>query len=164
LLMKEFRLPPGTEREMPAQILEIPFFATLPSRILRELIRFCTILECEPGDCLIREGEEDDALLFLLNGEIQIEKDGMQLAGVWKKGELLGEISHLRGTPRSATLIAHGKVQCLKVGPEFLEHISEADQHAYHAALYRFLARVLADRLDVTSRKLVHLEQKVAVG
>jgi CRP-like cAMP-binding protein len=162
--MKEFRLPPHANRELPHLVLEIPFFATLPSRILRELMRFCTILDCDPGDCIIREGAGDDSLLFLLNGEVQIEKDGTILGGAWKKGELMGEISHLRGTPRSATLLAHGKVQCLRVRPEFLEHLPESDQHEYHASLYRFLARVLADRLDVTSRKLVHLEHKMAAG
>ncbi|MEM7147029.1 MAG: cyclic nucleotide-binding domain-containing protein [Verrucomicrobiota bacterium] len=158
--MKEFRLPPGTELEVPAQILEVPFFATLSSRIVRALIRSCTVVECEPGDYLIREGTRDDSLLFLLSGELQIEKDGKQLAGAWKKGEMLGEISYLRGTPRSATLIAHGRVQCLRLGPGFLEQLSEADQHAYHAALYRFLAGVLADRLEVTSRKLVRMEER----
>ncbi|MEM8955049.1 MAG: cyclic nucleotide-binding domain-containing protein [Verrucomicrobiota bacterium] len=162
--MKEFRLPPGTEREVPSQIMNIPFFATLPSRILRELIRSCTVVDCDPGDCVIREGAEDDSLLFLLSGEIQIEKDGQQLAGAWRKGEMLGEIAHLRGTPRSATLVAHGRVQCLRVGPQFLDHLSEVDQHAYHSALYRFLAGVLADRLEVTSRRLVRLEEREAVG
>ncbi len=101
----------------------MPFFANLNSRILGELIRFCTIVECEAGECLIRQGEQDNSLMFLLDGEFHIEKDGEFVAGAWKKGELLGEISYLRKTPRSATLIANTSLQCLKVHPEFLDHL-----------------------------------------
>lgn len=160
--MKEFRLPASASQEFPPQLLDVPFFSTLPKRILSELVRFCTILECEAGECLIRQGEKDKSLIFLLNGEVQIEKDGELLAGAWRRGALLGEISHLKGTPRSATLIAQCSVQCLKVSPEFLNHLPENERNAYHAALFRHLAHVLADRLEVTSRRLVHLEKKIS--
>jgi CRP-like cAMP-binding protein len=162
--MREYRLPVSASQDFPPQVLGVPFFSTLQSRILSELIRFCTIIECEAGECVIKQGDEDQSLIFLLNGEVQIEKDGELVAGAWKKGELLGELSHLRGTSRSATLIAQGSVQCLKVESEFLDHLPESEQHAYHAALYRHLARVLADRLDTSSRRIVHLEKKVAAG
>ena len=160
--MKEFRLPASASQDFPPQVLDVPFFAKLPARILGELIRFCTILECDAGDCVIRQGDEDNSLMFLLNGELQIEKDGRLLAGVWKKGELLGELAHLRGTTRSATLVAQCSVQCLKVRSEFLEHLPELDQHIYHAVLYRHLAQILADRLETSSRRLVHLENQLA--
>ncbi|MGI9241051.1 MAG: Crp/Fnr family transcriptional regulator [Verrucomicrobiales bacterium] len=160
--MKEFRLPASASQDFPPQILEVPFFANLNSRVLGELIRFCTIVECEAGECVIRQGELDNSLMFLLNGEIQIEKDGKLVAGAWKKGELLGEISHLRKTPRSATLVASSSLQCLKVRPEFLDHLPTNERDAYHAALYRHVAHVLADRLELTSRRLAHLEQKFA--
>jgi len=160
--MKEFRLPTSASQDFPPQIVGIPFFASLNSRILGELIRFCTIVECEAGECLMRQGELDNSLMFLLDGEIHIEKDGELVAGAWKKGELLGEISHLRKTPRSATLIANTSLQCLKVHPEFLDHLPTSERDAYQAALYRHLAHVLADRLELTSRRLVHLEGKLA--
>ena len=160
--MREYRLPQSASHEFPPQIAEVAFFTTLPSRILGELLRFCTILECDAGDYVIRQGDEDRSLMFLLNGELQIEKDGELLAGAWKKGELLGELSHLRGTARSASLVAQCSVQCLKVSPEFLDHLPEVDQHAYKAALFRHLARVLADRLEMSSRRIVYLEKKLA--
>jgi hypothetical protein len=53
-------------------------------------------------------------------------------------------------------------VQCLKVRPEFLDHLPEIDQHVYHTALYRHLARVLADRLELSTRRIVLLEKRVA--
>jgi CRP-like cAMP-binding protein len=162
--MREYRLPESASQEFPPQVLNVAFFTTLPSRILGELLRFCTILECDAGEFVIRQGEEDRSLIFLLNGEVQIEKDGELVAGMWKKGELLGELSHLRGTTRSASLVAQCSVQCLKVSPEFLDHLPEVDQHAYQAALYRHLARVLADRLEISSRRIVHLEKKLAAG
>ena len=162
--MREYRLPESASQDFPPQVLEVPFFTGLSSRSLGELLRFCTILECEAGEFIIRQGEEDRSLVFLLSGEVQIEKDGELVAGVWKKGELLGELSHLRGTARSATILAQCSVRCLKVSQEFLEHLPEADRHAYHAALYRHLARVLADRLETSSRRIVHLEKKLAAG
>jgi CRP-like cAMP-binding protein len=160
--MKEFRLPAGASQDFPPQILDVPFFANLSARTLGELIRFCTVIECEAGECLIREGEQDSSLIFLLSGELLVEKAGQLVAGAWKKGELLGEISHLRKTPRSATLIAQCSLQCLKVRPEFLDHLPPSERDAYHAALYRHLAHVLADRLELTSRRLAHLESKLA--
>jgi CRP-like cAMP-binding protein len=159
--MKEYRLQSSTG-EVPRPMADIPFFAGVSSETLQEIVRHTNILDCEPGDHLVEEGSHDNSLLFLLKGQVCVEKEGTIIAATSGSGELLGEIALLKDGTRSATLVAESHVYCLKVDQQFLDNLSDTDRTAYYAGMYRFLAELLAKRLDTTSQKLARAEQLLA--
>jgi len=156
--MKEYRpsIQPGS---VPAPVSEIPFFQSLSTGTVQHILDHTTILDCEPGEHIVEEGEQDQSLLFLLKGKVRVVKDGTVIGATWDSGTMLGEIALLKDGVRSATLVAETHVYCLRVEAGFLDDLSDLERNAYYASLYCFLAKLLADRLDETSMKLAKVEQ-----
>ncbi len=74
------------------------------------LSKFMAVYRAEPGQTIIREGDHDDYMLFILQGRISIvktdgngERRAMTSVG---PGATLGEMSMIDGEPRFATCIA----------------------------------------------------------
>lgn len=63
---------------------------------------------------------------------------------------------------RAASVIAGGRALCLAVDQKFLQdmHPREEDP-AFHAALFEFVARLVAKKLDATSRRLAEVEKEL---
>ncbi len=70
----------------------------------------------ENGDLLIKEGNTDTNFYQLMQGRLDIIKNGVQISEISQPGEYFGEMSALLGTPRNATIISKGK-SVVKVFP-----------------------------------------------
>ncbi|SDH69932.1 cyclic nucleotide-binding domain-containing protein [Roseospirillum parvum] len=105
------------------------------------------------GEVICREGEESTSAFVILDGQVDLFKDGavgpVRLATLGK-GDLLGEVGTLDNGPRSATAVAVGDVR-LKVIPRevFLKQIQNDPDTAL-----KIMAR-MARRLRHTSDLLV---------
>lgn len=159
--MKEYPLNyrPGT---VPTPIAEVPFFKTLEPETVEQMLANTTILDCEPGDIVIEEGCDEQDLLVLLKGRVRVQKDGSVIGAASDSGELFGEIALLKEGQRTATIIAETHVYCLKVKRNFLDELNAEALNAYYAAMYRFLAELLARRFDTASEKLASAEKMIA--
>jgi signal-transduction protein with cAMP-binding, CBS, and nucleotidyltransferase domain len=159
--MKEYPLNyrPGT---VPTPIAEVPFFKTLEPETVEQMLANTTILDCEPGDIVIEEGCDEQDLLVLLKGRVRVQKDGSVIGAASESGELFGEIALLKEGQRTATIIAETHVYCLKVKRNFLDELNAEALNAYYAAMYRFLAELLARRFDTASEKLASAEKMIA--
>lgn len=159
--MKEYPLNyrPGT---VPTPIAEVPFFKTLAPETVEQMLANTTILDCEPGDIVIEEGCDEQDLLVLLKGRVRVQKDGSVIGAASESGELFGEIALLKEGQRTATIIAETHVYCLKVKRNFLDELNAEALNAYYAAMYRFLAELLAQRFDTASEKLASAEKMIA--
>lgn len=89
----------------------IPFFNEVlrsePSQFDR-LMELCELLEADPGDTVIREGDSDSCLYFLLRGQLAVMagnggSNGQPLNYI-SPGEVFGTLAMIRGTPRTATI------------------------------------------------------------
>lgn len=156
--MREYPLGLETSN-VPEAIAAIPFFRDLPVDLTEEILMNTTIMDCEPREVIIQEGAKDEAILFLLKGQVLVEKEGTIIGATHEKGTMLGELSLLRKGQRTATLVAATHVYCLKMKSDFLERLSPKETNAYWAALYRFVAELLAQRLEAMTLKLARAEQ-----
>jgi CRP/FNR family transcriptional regulator, cyclic AMP receptor protein len=73
----------------------------------QELFRFTSIRSFRPGDALIRHGEPDRTLYFVLRGQLEVivrSGDGLSMGRVALvgAGSVLGELAFFDGGPRSA--------------------------------------------------------------
>jgi CRP-like cAMP-binding protein len=98
------------------------------------------------GDVLIREGEQTDALVFLLDGDFVASSRVLGPFARIGVGEIVGEVSLVDSAPPSATITASGEGLALFLNKEELMQKLAAD-NGFGSRFYRALAVFLADRL-----------------
>jgi CRP/FNR family cyclic AMP-dependent transcriptional regulator len=82
-----------------------PLFEGLSRKELRELAKGVEDLEVEAATVLCREGRRGSEFFVIVEGEVEITRDGKRLASLGP-GDFFGEISILENVPRTATVTA----------------------------------------------------------
>ena len=126
---------------------------------------YMTITKLEPQTVVFEANRietESDYMLLVLDGEVLIETlssgDSTVVVNVLGAGHLIGEMSVLDGTPRSATCTAQTEVQVAKMTRCNLERLIE--EHPTIAARFLMaIAKRLADRVRLGNHKLLMLSQ-----
>jgi serine/threonine protein kinase len=101
----------------------------------------------EKEQVLFYEDDQSRDCYLLLSGSVDVLKAGRRIATISKPGSFLGEMSPLRGEPRSATVLAAEQTVLLVI-PEAKFH----EFFSRHAPLAMELARSLAERLEHTNQ------------
>ena len=86
------------------------FFSDFTRDNIQKMTAFMQVYQAEPGEMIIREGDVDDYMLFIIEGRVNIvktdshgERRPMTIVG---PGSILGEMSMIDGEPRFASCIA----------------------------------------------------------
>ncbi len=86
------------------------FFAEFSQEDIADLAGYMDVYRAQPGQMIIREGDEGDFMMLIVDGEVDIlkksyraEQQHMTSAGA---GMTLGEMSMIDGEPRFATCMA----------------------------------------------------------
>lgn len=87
-------------------------------------------VEYKPGDFILREGANCDALIIVKSGQIEVFKNGRNNVriplGLVQSGEYLGEMALITDRPHSANAVALTKTVCLKIPYSAIEeHLKE---------------------------------------
>jgi hypothetical protein len=104
-------------------------------------------VECQAGDCVIRQGEDSDFLYYVAEGEYRVLVDGKHVANLSPADVLMGEMSFLLEETRSATVIANTPGRLIKITKEDFVNIIK---HQPYYGL--FLSKLIAKRLHRLSR------------
>lgn len=114
------------------------------------------------GEALLRQGDGGDHVLVLEHGTAKVvayTRLGTQaLLGLRGPGDLLGELRYLRGTPRSASVVADGPVHALVVDFAALEGLIRR-----YPSVLDTIARCVADRLVWADRRRADFSLPVLV-
>ena len=138
---------------------------TLSLEDAKTVAGYMTVSQLEPQMVVFQANQADaasDYMLLVLEGEILIETlssgDSAVVVNVLGRGHLVGEMSLLDGTPRSATCTAQTDGEVARLTRNHLEKIIE--EHPVIAArLLMAIAKRLADRVRLGNHKLLMLSQ-----
>jgi CRP-like cAMP-binding protein len=125
----------------------------------RELFRFTSTRRVTAGDALIRRGEPDRTLYFVLRGDLEVvvhSGDGMSMGPLTRigAGSVLGEQSFFDGNPRSASVWAADDCEVAAMTPEQYSAFEEARPALARELLFA-LGRILAIRLRRTTARVI---------
>jgi len=97
------------------------------------------------GDTIMREGEPNDRIHFILDGSVEVLKDGVQLACLGE-GDTFGEMEFLDVMPAAATVRALCPATVATISNHALHELSKSSMRAF-AMVVMNLARDLSRRL-----------------
>lgn len=138
------------------KLLSIPPLKNFETKSLRQLLRLSKIREYSHGELIIKEGDMDPWLFFLLSGKIRVEKEKVEIGIFDKIGEIFGEMRILDGLGRSASVYAEGKIVCLAVDTSATNRLGSEDEKAnFLLLLYRMFAEYVSARLRLTNDELI---------
>ncbi|QIK66303.1 MFS transporter [Nocardioides sp. HDW12B] len=123
---------------------DMRMFGGLPPPALESVAMAMERRTLAPDEVLIREGDPGDAYYVIADGALHIERGGRSL-GLRHRGDGVGEIALLTGTPRTATVSAHGAATVYELGRQpFLAAVSG---HPGTTGLHPVAATILDERL-----------------
>jgi phosphoserine phosphatase RsbU/P len=116
----------------PSLVIEIarnlPVFAGLPQQACVELIQSGTLMEFDEEQLLVRQAEQSDYALVLVNGTVEVfveSKYGSVVLASLEAPALVGEIGVFTNVSRTASIRAKTKVQAVRLGVDNLHHFGQ---------------------------------------
>ncbi len=123
-----------------------PVFSGLSESELQAVLASSHVIECAPGDYLIRRGQTARTVFVVLSGTLEVREAERVVASA-SEGEVLGEVAFLLSTPRISDVRATGagaRVLCLS--EKSLRGLMDSSSRAA-ALLLLNLSRALALKL-----------------
>lgn len=157
--MKESKFLKDTMQNI-EKLLTIPMMKEFETKSLGNILRQSKVRQYEDGEVIIKEGDAEPWLYFLLSGEVQVDKEGETLATLKRKGDVFGEMGMLTDSYRSASAKAIGETICLVTDSSQINDFSPNDKLAFCCILYRVLAEVVTERLKKSSEEIVRLKKE----
>lgn len=148
------------------QLMTISTLKNFETGDLKKLLRLSKIREYKAGEPIILESDRDPWLYFLLKGRVRIDKGGVTIATIDKKGEIFGEMRIVDGRRRSASVFADAETVCLAVDTSAGSRIStdqgDKDERLdFLLLLYRIFAEYMSIRLRATNRELISTKEQL---
>jgi len=129
-------------------VKNIPFFHNFTRRQVEVLLSSARIFDAPKGKEIINEGNIDNSFFIVLSGRCKVRKNERDIAFI-ESGECFGEMAHLAGQPRTASIITESACLFIEFSAILMEKLPESIQLLF----YKNFARTLADRLGKTSKK-----------
>jgi CRP-like cAMP-binding protein len=144
------------------KLMAIPALKSFETENLGKLLRLSKIREYEDGEEIIKEGDLDPWIYFLLSGEATVQKDGESITMFGEMGSLFGEMSVIDNQSRSASVVAKGKTVCLAVDTTASYRLTSEDEAAnFLLLLYSMFAEFISGRLRLTNEELIKAKKEI---
>ncbi len=141
---------------------KIPLFAKIEPSKLKLLAFTSQRLTFNAGDSLFKQGDAGDALYVIMEGDADVLVDtpgGQITVATMGTNDFVGDIAVLCDVPRTATVTATSKLVTMRITKDlFFQLVCQFPQIAIE------IMRVLAQRLDVTTRQLQDAVAKSSGG
>ncbi len=144
--------------EILEHINEFRLFSEFPKELLDALLSMGKVEKFKMGTTILKEGQKNTKLYFLLSGSLSVEVGNKQVSFLRRKGDVFGEMSIIADKPCAASVIAHDDVEALAMEANILSSDIENKSAKAQAALYRIYSLLLCDKLKITNDKAKEYE------
>nr|WP_321255876.1 cyclic nucleotide-binding domain-containing protein [uncultured Pseudodesulfovibrio sp.] len=158
--MKEIPFDPN-DKETLTRLRQMPVFGAMAEDRLPKVLGMATLRRYERDETIIREGDTDQAVYFLIMGSCTVAIEGVKVNSINKIGDLFGEMGIIDQKPRSATVRAEKPVLCLVLDSNFMERLEGVDKLAAEALFYRIFSEMLSARIRDANGRILYLEEKL---
>ena len=91
--------------ELQTRLAEVPLFARCAPGDVTVVAQRCEVQTVSPGAQLTRQGEPGDEFFVLLDGKVEVRRDGVTISQL-ASGDHFGELALLDPAPRNADVVA----------------------------------------------------------
>ena len=130
--------------ERVALLQAVDIFAETPAHILASVARIVEEVELLPGEQFIQEGNTDDCLYIVIEGEVRVHHDEHTLL-ILGPGKTVGELALLDPEPRSASVTAVDDVLLFRIFKEPFDEVM-ADRPEIAQGIIRTLTRRIREQ------------------
>jgi CRP-like cAMP-binding protein len=148
------------------RLMAIPALRNFETKSLGRILKLSKVREYDDGELIIREGDSDPWMYFLLAGKIRVTKQGQEIGCFERLGEIFGEMRIVDSRQRSATVASVGHTVCLAVdtsAKRFTPNTPEEEKLDFLVLLYRIFAEFMAVRLRVTNEELIAAKKTITL-
>jgi Ni/Fe-hydrogenase subunit HybB-like protein len=152
---------PATANDLEQLASHLPEFRAVPTEVQKGILATSTIIDADPGDALLRQGEIETHAFFILKGRVVVQREENGRFRITRSvgpGEQFGESSALAATARTGTAIVEEPAQVLRLSAESLRKIIKTPQ------LSKVVRVRMSERLMITDRALMILRGIVQVS
>jgi diguanylate cyclase (GGDEF)-like protein/PAS domain S-box-containing protein len=136
-----------------------PYFRTMKEAVLRHVLAAGVYLEVPAETALIRDGELDDDIYFLLEGAVGVFSDGKRVLTLGHAGDVIGEFAVVSTQPRSADVRTDSAARLVRVSSAVVKQ-PETDPAAALEFLNAF-GHIMAAKLRETTQRAKLYEEAV---
>ncbi len=139
----------------------LPEMSSVPMETRRRVLAMAEVLEAQPGDVFLHQGETENRAFFILHGSVVVktqEGGRFRITRTAGPGEQIGEISALHGTPRTASAFAEEPSLVLSLSADALRLLMKSPQ------VNKIVRSRMTERLVITNRALMTLRSIVQVS
>ena len=140
--------PPADDEKF-SNVRELSFFNEFADEEVREVLRAADWKQYQPLDSIVDEGTLEHSFFVIVSGDVAVVKNAKQISTL-SKGDCFGEMSYVSRTQRSASIVAIGDVELLRVDAALMEQASTTTQLRFN----QIFLRTLIERLTNTSEEL----------
>ena len=143
------------ERVVELMMAKSPVFCLLRTEDRRALLLESPLVEFDDEDMVVREGEVNDSLYFIKNGEVEVFRQddaGPIFINKLRQGQFFGEIAAVTQKPRTTSVRAMGAVSLFRIPSSRLRDLLDAEPR-----LRALFERTIAERtLETKARTEEH--------
>ncbi|MDR2516659.1 MAG: cyclic nucleotide-binding domain-containing protein [Spirochaetaceae bacterium] len=135
----------------PFDLQKHSFFGGLVDDQIETVVSLMRRETFDEGAVIIREGEQNDRIWFLLSGRAEVTQRGI-LLDVFEEGDAFGEMEVIDIMPAEATIKTLSPARIISLSNSGLHELSKRDLKAF-SLLVMNLARDMSRRLRAMNRR-----------
>jgi serine/threonine protein kinase len=141
--------PPPAEDKKFNTVRELSFFNEFTDKEIGEVIAASEWKQFQSLDSIVDEGTLEHSFFIIVSGDVAVVKAAKQISTL-TKGDCFGEMSYVMKAQRTASIVAIGDVELLRVDAALMEQASTETQLRFN----QIFLRTLIARLTTTSEEL----------
>ncbi len=152
--MKESKYLKVNEENL-KKFLSIPVLKEFETKDLEGLLKVSKIRHYDAKEVIMKEGEKDSIIFFLLSGSVKVCKNNQVITVLKRIGDMFGEMSLISGEAyRSASIYTAEASDCLAIETSYIDRLTGNEKIAFSDVLYKSVAGILVNRLNESNEKL----------